>query len=42
MRLRVSLDFLLSYDRDFENFDEYITPKAFIKELGLKTAASEY
>ncbi len=39
---KIGIKFLLSYDRDFENFDEYITPKAFIKELGLKTAASEY
>ena len=36
------IKYLLSYDRDFEPFEEYITPKAFIKESGVKPAESVY
>ncbi len=32
----LKLKFLVSYDRDFEPFEEYITPKNFLKEVGLK------
>lgn len=39
---KLGIKFLVSYDRDFEKFEEYITPKAFLKELGIKTAASNY
>lgn len=39
---KLGIKFLLSYDRDFENFDEYITPKKFIKEMGIKSVASDY
>ena len=39
---KLGIKFLLSYDRDFENFDEYITPKKFIKEMGIKSASTEY
>ena len=39
---KLGIKYLLSYDRDFEPFEEYITPKAFIKEVGLKPAASVY
>jgi predicted nucleic acid-binding protein len=39
---KLGIKYLLSYDRDFEDFDEYITPKAFIKEMGFKAAMSEY
>jgi putative PIN family toxin of toxin-antitoxin system len=39
---KLGIKFLIAYDRDFEGFDEYITPKSFLKEMGIKTAASEY
>lgn len=39
---KLGIKFLVAYDKDFENFEEYITPKAFIKEMGIKAAASEY
>lgn len=39
---KLGIKFLIAYDRDFEGFDEYITPKTFLKEMGIKTAASEY
>jgi len=39
---KLGIKHLLSYDRDFEPFEEYITPKEFIKELGVKPASSVY
>jgi predicted nucleic acid-binding protein len=39
---KLGIKFLVAYDRDFENFEEYITPNAFIKELGIKSASSDY
>jgi len=39
---KLGIKYLLSYDRDFEPFEEYITPKEFIKELGVKPASSVY
>lgn len=39
---KLGIKYLLSYDRDFEPFQEYITPKEFIKELGVKPASSVY
>ena len=39
---KLGIKYLVSYDRDFEPFGEYITPKVFIKEAGLKPAASDY
>ncbi len=39
---KLGIKSLVAYDRDFNSFDEYITPKAFIKEFGLKPAASVY
>ena len=33
---------LIAYDKDFKNFEEYITPKKFIKISGLKEASSEF
>jgi len=38
----LGIKFLVSFDRDFERFEEYITPKAFIKQSGIKPGASEY
>ncbi len=39
---KLGIKFLIAYDRDFEGFDEYTTPKTFLKGMGIKTAASEY
>ncbi|MFZ2197605.1 MAG: PIN domain-containing protein [Thermodesulfovibrionales bacterium] len=39
---KLGIKYLLSYDRDFELFEEYMTPKAFVKESGGKPAASVY
>ncbi len=38
----LGLRFLISYDRDFEPFDEYVTPKKFLKSLGLETTEEEF
>jgi hypothetical protein len=34
--------FLVSYDRDFEPFEEYKTPKEFVKILGFKGVEEEF
>jgi len=39
---KLGIKFLVAYDKDFEAFNEYITPKAFLKEIGVKTASSEF
>ncbi len=39
---RLGIKFLVAYDRDFGKFEEYIIPKAFIKQLGLKPSPSDY
>ena len=39
---KLGIKYLVAYDRDFEPFEEYVTPMAFIKEAGLKPAASDY
>ena len=39
---KYGIKFLVAYDRDFEGIEEYITPQAFIKEMGIKAAASCY
>ena len=39
---KFGIKFLVAYDRDFEGIEEYITPQAFIKEMGIKAAASCY
>ena len=39
---KLGIKFLVSYDRDFETFEEYITPKGFIKEMGIKAELSNY
>lgn len=36
------IKYLIAYDRDFKNIEEYRTPKAFIKIFGLKAAESEF
>jgi predicted nucleic acid-binding protein len=39
---KLSIKYLVAYDRDFEPFEEYMTPHAFIKQVGLKPADSVY
>lgn len=39
---KLGIKFLVAYDRDFEKFEEYIIPKAFIKQLSLKPSPSDY
>ena len=39
---KYGIKFLVAYDRDFAGLEEYITPQAFIKEMGIKAAASCY
>ena len=39
---KLGIKFLVSYDRDFETFEEYITPKEFIEEMGTKAGLSNY
>ena len=38
----LGLKYLLSFDRDFEPFEEYTTPHEFIRLLKLKTAPTEF
>ncbi|MBI5212693.1 MAG: hypothetical protein HY957_04895 [Nitrospirae bacterium] len=39
---KLGIKFLIAYDKDFEGFEEYITPKAFIEQSGLKANPSVY
>jgi predicted nucleic acid-binding protein len=39
---KLGIKFLIAYDKDFEGFEEYITPKAFIEQSGLKANHSVY
>ncbi len=39
---KIGIKFLVAYDRYFENFEEYITPKAFIRQIGIKPNSEEY
>lgn len=39
---KLGIKYLVAYDRDFEKFEEYIIPKAFIKKMGLKASLSQY
>ncbi len=39
---QLAVDFILAFDRDYEPFPEYITPKQFVKKLGLKPSETEY
>ncbi len=39
---KLAVDFILALDRDYEPFPEYVTPKQFVKKLGLKPSATEY
>ena len=37
-----NLEWLIAYDEDFIGFPEYITPKEFVKSMGLKARSTEY
>ena len=39
---KLGIKFLVAYDRDFEKFEEYITPRTFIKQLGMNTGPTNY
>lgn len=39
---KLGIKFLIAYDKDFEDFEEYMTPKAFIEQSGLKANPSIY
>ena len=39
---KLNLKFLISYDKDFDEFEEYITPKGFVMLMGLKHRKTEY
>ncbi len=39
---KYGLKYLISYDKDFEDFEEYVTPKEFIGILGLRAYNVEY
>ncbi len=39
---KYGIKYIVSYDRDFESFEEYVTPKKFIEILGIKAYNSEY
>lgn len=36
------VDFIISFDRHYEKFDEYRTPKKFLEMLKIKTFGTEY
>jgi len=38
----LGLKYLVSYDRDFETFEEYKTPKEFIKALNLEPTEDDF
>ena len=39
---KYGLKFLVSYDRDFEAFEEYVTPKKFLEKIGKENVESEF
>jgi len=39
---KLGIKYMVAYDRDFEPFEEYITPKEFITEFSIKPALSVY
>ena len=36
------IQWLIAYDEDFEGFSEYVTPKQFVKKMGLRAKSTEY
>lgn len=39
---KLGIKYLVAYDRDFKDFEEYIIPKAFMVKMGIKSAGSNY
>ena len=39
---KLKILYLISYDKDFVNFQEYLTPKRFIGLIGMKASDSEF
>jgi hypothetical protein len=39
---KLGLKYLVAYDRDFEPFEEYVTPKGFVEALYLDAFESEF
>ena len=39
---KLKIPYLISYDRDFADFQEYLTPKKFIELIGIKASNSEF
>lgn len=39
---KYGIKFLISYDRDFLGFEEYLTPKKFLEVIGIKTSENEF
>ena len=39
---KYGIKFLISYDRDFEGFEEYVTPKQFLRTLNKEVSESEF
>ena len=36
------IQWLIAYDEDLEGFSEYVTPKQFVKKMGLRAKSTEY
>jgi len=39
---KFKIPILVSYDKDFKSFSEYMTPKEFIKFIGLQPSSTDY
>jgi len=39
---KLGIKYLVAFDRDFDQVEEYITPKSFVQKFELKAAASAY
>jgi predicted nucleic acid-binding protein len=39
---KLGIKHLVALDRDFDEVEEYITPRRFVHQFGLKAAASSY
>lgn len=39
---KLGIKFLVAYHRYLESFEEYITPKAFIRQTGIEPGPSNY
>lgn len=39
---KLGIKFLVAYDRDFDNFEEYVTPKQFLAIMDVKTVQTEF